>query len=160
MQEPPMPYSTDLRQRVVDAYNQDIAVPRRMQFKQSLHREVYSSLRVLHPRWNRHIMITYKEVAARFSVSVSFVSAILSRHRKSGSVSPKIREEQTPTKLSDEQLLILKEMIKEDNDATLEELCKALEKKVNVKISVSTMGRMTQKLGITVKKNKSRQPKR
>jgi transposase len=116
-----MPYSTDLRQRVVDAYNQDI-------------------------------MITYKEVAARFSVSVSFVSAILSRHRKSGSVAPKIREEQTPTKLSDEQLLILKEMIKENNDATLEELCKALEEKVNVKISISTMGRMTQKLRITVKK--------
>jgi transposase len=121
MQEPPMPYSTDLRQRVVDAYNKDI-------------------------------MTTYKQIAERFSVSVSFVSAILSRYRKSGSVAPKIREEQTPTKLSDEQLLILKEMIEEDNDATLEELCKALEKKVNVKISVSTMGRMVQKLGITVKK--------
>lgn len=119
-----MPYSIDLRQRVVDAYNEDI-------------------------------MTTYGQVAKRFSVSISFVSSILRKYRSGGSVAPKIRQEQTPTKLSDEQLLILKELIEEDNDAILKELCTALEKKVNVKISVSTMGRMTQKLGTTVKKKHS-----
>lgn len=116
-----MPYSIDLRQRVVDAYNQDI-------------------------------MTTYGQVAERFSVSVSFVSSILRTYRNTGSVAPKVRQEQTPMKLSDEQLLTLKGLIKEDNDAILRELCTALEKKVDVKISVSTMGRMTQKLGTTVKK--------
>jgi transposase len=124
-----MPYSIDLRQRVVDAYNQDI-------------------------------MTTYGQVAERFSVSVSFVSSILRKYRNTGSVAPKIRQEQTPTKLSSEQLLALKELIENDNDAILRELCITLEQKVNVKISVSTMGRMTQKLGTTVKKNTARQPKR
>lgn len=119
-----MPYSIDLRQRVVDAYHEDI-------------------------------MTTYVEVAERFSVSVSFVSSILRKYRNSGSVAAKIRQEQTPTKLSEEQLLILKELIAEDNDAILKELCISLEEKVNVKISVSTMGRMTQKLGTTVKKKHS-----
>jgi putative transposase len=124
-----MPYSIDLRQRVVDAYNQDI-------------------------------MTTYGQVAERFSVSVSFVSSILRTYRNTGSVAPKIRQEQTPMKLSTEQLLALKELIEEDNDAILRELCTTLEQKVNVKISVSTMGRMTQKLGTTVKKNIACQPKR
>jgi transposase len=116
-----MPYSIDLRQRVVDAYNQDI-------------------------------MTTYGQVAERFSVSVSFVSSILRTYRNTGSVAPKVRQEQTPMKLSSEQLLALKGLIEEDNDALLKELCTTLEQKVNVKISVSTMGRMTQKLGTTVKK--------
>jgi transposase len=124
-----MPYSIDLRQRIVDAYNQDI-------------------------------MTTYGQVAERFSVSVSFVSSILRKYRNTGSVAPKIRQEQTPTKLSSEQLLALKGLIENDNDAILRELCITLEQKVNVKISVSTMGRMTQKLGTTVKKNTARQPKR
>jgi transposase len=124
-----MPYSIDLRQRVVDAYNENI-------------------------------MTTYAEVAARFSVSLSFVSSILKTYRSSGSVAPKIRQEQTPTKLSAEQLVVLKELIEKDNDATLEELCKVLEERTKVKISVSTMGRMTQRLNTTVKKNTSRQPKR
>jgi transposase len=123
-----MPYSTDLRQRVVDAYNEDI-------------------------------MTTYAQVAERFRVSESFVSSILRRYRNSGSVEPVIRQEQTPTKLSAEQLSLLKKLIEEDNDATLQELCVALEKRVKVKIAVSTMGRMIQKLGITRKKNITRQSK-
>lgn len=124
-----MPYSIDLRQRVVDAYNEDI-------------------------------MTTYKQIAKRFSVSASFVSSTLKTYRQTGSVEPKVRQEQTPTKLSDEELLILKSLIDENNDATLKELCVMLEEKTNVSIAVSTMGRMTQKLNTTVKKNTSRQPKR
>jgi transposase len=116
-----MPYSIDLRQRVVDAYNEDI-------------------------------MTTYKQIAQRFSVSESFVSSTLKTYRQTGSVKPKVRQKQTPTKLSDEQLLTLKSLIDEDNDATLKELCIILEEKTNVSIAVSTMGRMTQKLNITVKK--------
>lgn len=117
-----MPYSTDLHQRVVDAYNEDI-------------------------------MTTYAQVAERFLVSESFVSSIHRRYHNSGSVEPVIRQEQTPTKLSAEQLSLLKELIEEDNDATLQELCVALAKRVKVKIAVSTMVRMIQKLGITRKKN-------
>jgi transposase len=124
-----MPYSIDLRQRVVDAYNEDI-------------------------------MTTYKQIAKRFSVSESFVSSTLKTYRQTGSVEPKVRQKQTPTKLSHEQLLILKSLIDEDNDATLKELCVMLEEKTNVSIAVSTMGRMTQKINNTLKKNTSPQPKR
>ncbi len=43
-------------------------------------------------------------------------------------------------------------IIDENNDATLEELCELLNEKRKVKVSKSTMGRITQKLNYTLKK--------
>jgi transposase len=56
-------------------------------------------------------------------------------------------------KLQGEQLIDLVEIIETHNDATLEELCDLLEQKVQVRVSRATMGRITQKLNYSVKKN-------
>lgn len=40
-----------------------------------------------------------------------------------------------------------------NNDAILRELCKKLEEETGVKVSLAIMGRMTQRLKWTVKKN-------
>ncbi|MHC5746513.1 MAG: hypothetical protein ACYTXT_32400 [Nostoc sp.] len=59
----------------------------------------------------------------------------------------------------DEQLTLVKLLIESDNDATLVELCEQLEQKTQVKISRSTMGRVTQKLNLTRKKKHCTQAK-
>ena len=48
--------------------------------------------------------------------------------------------------------MILADLIANNNDATLDELCQMLQEKIGVKISRATMGRMTQRLKLTVKK--------
>jgi transposase len=50
-------------------------------------------------------------------------------------------------------LRILAELIENNNDATLEELCQLLKEKAGITLSRATMGRMTQRLRLTLKKN-------
>ncbi len=52
----------------------------------------------------------------------------------------------------DEQLALVELLVESDNDATLVELCEQLEQKTQLKVSRSTMGRITQKLNLTRKK--------
>jgi len=52
-----------------------------------------------------------------------------------------------------EQLVSLSELIADKNDSTLEELCQLLKEKTGVTVSRATMGRMTQRLKLAVKKN-------
>ena len=49
--------------------------------------------------------------------------------------------------------MILGELIEANNDATLKELVHLFPEKTGVNFSRATMGRMTQKLKMTVKKN-------
>jgi transposase len=49
--------------------------------------------------------------------------------------------------------MVLAELIENNNDATLDELCQMWKDQSGVSISRATMGRMTQKLKLTVKKN-------
>jgi transposase len=48
---------------------------------------------------------------------------------------------------------VLADLIEDNNDATLEELCSLLEEKTGITLSRATMGRMSQRLKLTVKKN-------
>jgi transposase len=55
----------------------------------------------------------------------------------------------------------LVEIIEENNDATLKELTELLESKTGIKVSISTMGRISNQLNYTFKKKHSmRQRKR
>ncbi|HEY9832168.1 MAG TPA: hypothetical protein V6D26_16405, partial [Stenomitos sp.] len=63
-------------------------------------------------------------------------------------------------KLTDSQLVSLAEVIEANNDATLEELCNLFQEKTEVSLSRATMGRMTQRLKMTVKKNITSRRKR
>ncbi len=96
--------------------------------------------------------ISQRELAKQFRVAVSFVEKLLKQFRDTGTIAPKIRLEQTPTKLSPEQLNILEEIVAANNDATLEELRYLLEEKTGVLIGRSTVGRMLNRLNITFKK--------
>lgn len=114
-------YSTDLREKVIDAYN--------------------------------NLEGSQRELAKRFSISLSFVQSLLRRYHNSGSVEPKPHAGGQSAKLTSEQVALITTLVEEDNDAILVELCARLEERTGVKVSRATMGRITQKLNLTRKKN-------
>ena len=76
--------------------------------------------------------------------------------RKLGQIEPKVCTQQTPTKLNEQQLSVLEQLVETQNDATLKELRDRLEQKTGVSVSCSTINRMLIKLNLSVKKNLSR----
>ena len=101
-----------------------------------------------------------RQIARRFRVAKSFVQKLLKQYKETGDIKPLRQGGIPPRKLTNEQLVILAEIINEYNDATLEELCYLLEVKIGVKVSRATMGRLTHMLNYTFKKNSSRRRKR
>ncbi|MEH1868990.1 MAG: helix-turn-helix domain-containing protein [Nostoc sp.] len=85
-------------------------------------------------------------------VSLTFIQKLLKRYRSSGTVEPKAHGGGNRAKLSSEQMALVVALVEEDNDAILVELCERLKERTGVKVSRSTMGRITQKLNLTRKK--------
>ncbi len=115
-------YSVDLRQRVIDAYEQEEG--------------------------------SQRELAKRFKVSLAFIQTLLKRYRTEKTIEPKPHTGGFTAKL-DEHHNLIREIVEQDNDATLEEICVQLEQKLGLKVSVSTLWRALQQLNLTRKKNTS-----
>ncbi|KGF71518.1 transcriptional regulator [Neosynechococcus sphagnicola sy1] len=94
-----------------------------------------------------------RKLAEQFHVAYSFVRKLTKQYRETGTIRPKQRTEQTPSKLSAEHLAVLSGLVETNNDATLSELCDLLDEAVGVRVSITTMFRMLQKLNLTLKKN-------
>jgi transposase len=107
-------YSTDLRQKIIDAYSRQEG--------------------------------SQRQLAKRFGVSLSFVQDLLRRYRKEGTIEPKPHAGGQCSKLSREQIALVAALLQEDDQAILTELCQRLEQRTGVRISRSTMGRLTRKL--------------
>ena len=111
--------------------------------------------------------ISQRQMAKRFGVALSFVEKLLKKYRETGNIAPKVRQQQTPRKLNQEQLNVLARVLREGsfppanslaivsehNDATLEELRILLKQQTGVLIGRSTLDRMLGLLEITLKKN-------
>lgn len=97
--------------------------------------------------------ISIRKLAQRFKVAKSFIQKLLKQYRQTGNIRPQTQGGHPPSKLQKEEIVALIEIIESNNDATLEELCELLEQETGVKVSRSTMGRITLKLNYTVKKN-------
>ena len=97
--------------------------------------------------------ISQRQLARRFNVALSFIVKLLRQYRTTGNIAPKPFNGGVKLKLSPENLVVLAELIEQNNDATLNELCQMLKEKSGVSISRATMGRMTQRLKLTRKKN-------
>lgn len=96
-----------------------------------------------------------RQLAKRFKVAVSFVEKLIKQEKETGSIVPKGHGGGTKPKLTPEQKEVVAKLVTANNDSTLAELCDQLEAHVGVRVSRSTMGRVTQKLKLTVKKNVS-----
>ena len=97
--------------------------------------------------------ISQRQLATRFNVALSFVVKLLRQYRTTGQIAAKPFNGGVKLKLSPEDLVVLGDLIENNNDATLDELCQMLKDRIGVSVSRATMGRMTQRLQLTVKKN-------
>ena len=122
------PYSTDLRERIVDAYD-----------------KAEGSLR---------------ELAKRFKVAPKTVQNYLNRKRETGSVEPRPHGGGPTPKLDDAGVRELRTVVDEKNDRTLDEIANELERRCKVRVGRSTVWRITERLGITRKKNATRRRRR
>ena len=97
--------------------------------------------------------ISQRQLAANFGVAVSFVSKLLLSHRRYNTIEPRVRLLQTPSKLNDEKLETLAQIVSTHPDATLSELRQYLLSETDVLLSISSIDRIIRtKLGITSKK--------
>jgi transposase len=104
--------------------------------------------------------VSQRQLARRFGVALSFIVKLLKQYRQTQEISPKPFNGGVKLKLPADKLEVLADLIEDNNDATLEELCYLLKAKTDITISRATMGRMSQRLKLTVKKNSTPQGKR
>ncbi len=105
--------------------------------------------------------ISQRKLAKNFGVSLAFVQKLLKRHRELGKIAPKVRTEQTPTKLNCSELEVLRQLVEAQPDATLEELRTQLHHQTSILISVATVDRMVRlRLNLRFKKKVSTPPKK
>jgi transposase len=122
-----MPYSTDLRQKIVRAYDDRLG--------------------------------SQRAIAELFGVSRSFVEKLLHRRRATGEITalPHGGGRQLLCQHKEQQLV--RRLIEQQPDATLDELCEAIAKKRQLRVSRPTMSRILQRLDLRRKKSRSTPPK-
>jgi transposase len=89
-----------------------------------------------------------RQIARRFLVSASFITRLLRTHRTTGSLQPKPHGGGHPAALTPEDLERLREVIRQQPDATLEE-CR---QRLGASCSLMTISRALNKLGLPRKK--------
>lgn len=93
-----------------------------------------------------------QKIAARFRVSRSFVNKIVRQYSRCGNYEALPHGGGAQPKLGKEEIALVIELVEEDNDATLEQLSTRLEERTGIKVSVSTLCRLLQRLKLTRKK--------
>lgn len=96
-----------------------------------------------------------RQLAKRFSVSLSFIQDLLKRYRDDGTIAPRAHGGGAPAKLNQEQVALVERFVEEDNDAILVELCDRLQQRSGVRVSRATMGRVVLRQRLTRKKSHS-----
>jgi transposase len=99
---------------------------------------------------------TRQQIAARFSVSVSWIRDLLKRRRDTGSIAPRPHGGGRAPAFDGAAAARLREAVRDDDDATLEELSGA----VGVRCCASAVHRALKRLGITRKKSRGGRPSR
>ena len=98
---------------------------------------------------------TRSEVAALFGVHESFVYKLLRQKRQRGDLAPLPHGGGAEAKLNEDQLLLLADLVAKSPDATLEQLRERLKKQTRVEVSVPTVWRALDALGLSRKKVRS-----
>jgi transposase len=96
---------------------------------------------------------THKEIAKTFRVSKAFLEKLLKQRRESGSIEALPHGGGQVPLLNESKESLIANRVEGDNDATLEELCEYLENKTKLRVSISTMCRVLQRLELRRKKN-------
>ena len=94
-----------------------------------------------------------RQIAQRFQVSHSFVKKLIYRYRQTGTVEPKSHGGGAIAVIKKSELKQIEQLVKEQPDVLLRELCERWQAKKGIKVSISTMHRRLEKLKLTTKKN-------
>jgi len=100
-----------------------------------------------------------RKIADFFGVHESFIYKLLRQKRERGDIAALPHGGGAQAKLSDEQQQMLPALVRAMPDATLDELRVQLKKKTRVEVSLSTICRGLQALGLSRKKSPSGPPK-
>ena len=93
-------------------------------------------------------------IAERFSVSVSWITKLKRRRHQTGSIAPKPHGAGRRPALDEATCERLRELVAQDSDATLAQLCD----RIGVAVSTSAMDRTLRRLGLTYKKRRVAPP--
>jgi transposase len=99
---------------------------------------------------------TREQIAARFAVSVAWIRKLIRQRRETGSIAPKPRGGGRAPAFDGEAARRLREAVRADDDATLQELARA----AGVACCASAVHRALTRLGITRKKSRGGRPSR
>jgi transposase len=96
-----------------------------------------------------------RALADLFGVSLSFVEKLLRRHRTTGDIAPKPHAGGQRPALDVAAAALVRQLVHVNADITLEELCARVAGERGVRVSVATMCRVLQRLGLPRKKSRS-----
>ncbi len=96
---------------------------------------------------------TIAEVAEVFGVGTTFVNKMLRLHRSGADLAPRPHGGGQPARLSAAHHKLLRSELRRCNAATLSELRAHLAAQAQVAVSIATVGRVLQDLGLGRKKN-------
>lgn len=94
-----------------------------------------------------------RELAVRFKVAANTVQNYLNQARTTGSVAPRPHAGGPTPKLDNAGVQMVRALVEEKNDRTLDELADEVNDRVKVRVSRSTMGRVVERLRLPRKKN-------
>jgi transposase len=93
-----------------------------------------------------------RALAALFGVSQSFLEKVLQRRRTSAAMAPRPYAGGRQPHCNAAALTLIRQWVREQPDATLEELCTQLQQQCGLRVSVPTMSRILTRLGLPRKK--------
>jgi transposase len=99
---------------------------------------------------------TREQIATRFSVSVAWIRKLVRQRRQTGSIAPRPHGGGQPPAFDGEAAARLREAVRQDHDATLDELARV----AGVSCCASAVHRALARLGITRKKSRTGRPSR
>jgi transposase len=109
--------------------------------------------KILHA-WERRLG-SQRAIADIFGVSLSFVEKLLRRHRTTGDIAPKPHGGGQRPRLDAAAQARVRQLVHDQSDATLEELCTRAAETTGLRVSVPTMCRVVRCLGLPRKKSRS-----
>jgi transposase len=98
---------------------------------------------------------TVEETATHFMVGSATVKRILRRLRETGSLEPKRATGGKAPRIPDEKLGVIRVIVETNNDATLQDICDRWFDRTGDRVSISTMSRVVERAGLTLKKSPS-----
>jgi transposase len=99
-----------------------------------------------------------RALAALFGVSRAFVEKLVQRRRRTGQLAPRPHAGGRKPSCDPAALAVVRQVLQEQADATLAELCERLGHRRGLRVSVSTLSRLLTRLGLPRKKSRSTPP--